>query len=112
MSRILSATSLAAALTFAATSGFLLSAGPAQAASPTYCALYGREYAIATVQPGAAPGMLQSVQNQAYYRCLNQDEDPPLPQTSAYFGKDARAPTVEASAAIVTPPKPNLAPPP
>jgi hypothetical protein len=56
------------------------------AASPAYCALYAREYAIETVQPGAAAGMLQSVQDQAYYRCLNQDEDPPLPKTSAYAG--------------------------
>jgi hypothetical protein len=57
----------------------------ASAASPAYCALYAREYAIDTVQPVAAIGLRQSVEDQAYYRCLNQDEDPPLPAASAYF---------------------------
>jgi hypothetical protein len=60
--------------------------GSAKAAAPAYCALYAREFAVDSVQPGAAAGMLQSVQDQAYYRCLNQDEDPPLPKASAYFG--------------------------
>ncbi|MEX0853910.1 MAG: hypothetical protein WD036_11610 [Bauldia sp.] len=60
----------------------------ASAASPAYCALYAREYANQVVQPGAAPGMQVSVQDQAYYRCLNQDEDPILPARSAYFGTD------------------------
>src|SRR6476646_3537771 len=87
----------------------------AQAASPTYCALYGREYGLATVQPAAAPGMLASVQNQAYYRCLNQDEDPPLPKTSAYFGTDVSKLTeTTASAEGVdlgpVPPIPNARP--
>jgi hypothetical protein len=57
----------------------------ASAASPAYCALYAREYAIDTVQPAAAIGLRQSVEDQAYYRCLNQDDDPPLPTASAYF---------------------------
>ena len=69
----------------------ILAAGTASAAAPAYCALYAREYAIDTVQPQAAAGMLQSVQDQAYYRCLNQDDDPPLPQQSAYFGGDINA---------------------
>ena len=68
-----------------------LAAGTASAAAPAYCALYAREYAIDTVQPQAAAAMLQSVQDQAYYRCLNQDDDPPLPQQSAYFGGDINA---------------------
>jgi hypothetical protein len=87
----------------------MLMAGAASAAAPAYCALYAREYATQTVQPSAAVGMLQSVQDQAYYRCLNQDEDPPLPQTSAYFGTDLAKPVKSASA---TPPLPTPAPPP
>lgn len=66
-----------------------LAADTAVAASPAYCALYAREYANQVVQPNAAPGMHVSVQDQAYYRCLNKDEDPVLPATSAYFGTDA-----------------------
>ena len=48
--------------------GLVIAADAASAASPAYCALYSREYAIDTVQPNAAPGMLQSVQDQAYFR--------------------------------------------
>ena len=62
---------------------------PASAASPAYCALYAREYAsarIGTPVPGDAVGALQRVEDQAYYRCLNQDEEPQFPTTSAYFG--------------------------
>jgi hypothetical protein len=93
-----------------------LTAGAASAAAPAYCALYAREYAIDTVQPQAAAGMLQSVQDQAYYRCLNQDEDPPLPQQSAYFGSDLNvispdAPASDTNAASLPPPVPKLAPP-
>jgi hypothetical protein len=62
----------------------------ASAASPAYCALYAREYAIDAVQPAAAVGLRQSVEDQAYYRCLNQDEDPPLPTASAYFAAPER----------------------
>jgi hypothetical protein len=61
----------------------------APAASPAYCALYAREYAISRIGPegtGSAAPALQRVQDQAYYRCLNQDEDPEFPTTSAYFG--------------------------
>ncbi len=95
-------------LSFAGFGAALAGAQGALAASPAYCALYSREYAIDTVQPTAASAMFQSIQDQAYYRCLNLDEDPALPQRSAYFGADptkastnaARAAT---SAAIVTP---------
>jgi hypothetical protein len=70
----------------------LLTAGisPASAASPAYCALYAREYAasrIGSPVPGDAVGALQRVEDQAYYRCLNQDEEPQFPTTSAYFGQ-------------------------
>jgi hypothetical protein len=71
---------LAAALAFTATAMVA-----ASAASPEYCAHYAREYAIDTVQPAAAIGLRQSVEDRAYYRCLNQDEDPPLPTASAYY---------------------------
>src|SRR3977135_3647722 len=104
-------------------SGFAVAAigsSGALAASPAYCALYSREYAVDTVQPTAASGMFQSIQDQAYYRCLNQDEDPPLPQKSAYFGKEATKPGVASAAnaatsaaiadTIVTPPTPKPAP--
>jgi len=66
----------------------ILANGAAQAASPAYCALYAREYANQMVQEGAAPGMAVSVQDQAYYRCLNRDEEPAMPTASAYFGTD------------------------
>jgi hypothetical protein len=106
-------------LAAAAAFGFVsLAASAASAASPAYCALYAREYALDTVQPNAAAGMLQSVQDQAYYRCLNMDEDPPLPRKSAYFGTDVAKPSPAAAAiatAIVedvkpTTPKPTAAP--
>ena len=64
--------------------------GSALAASPAYCALYAREYASARIGspvPGDAVGALQRVEDQAYYRCLNQDEEPQFPTTSAYFGQ-------------------------
>jgi len=63
---------------------------PASAASPAYCALYAREYAasrIGSPVPGDAVGALQRVEDQAYYRCLNQDDEPQFPTTSAYFGQ-------------------------
>jgi hypothetical protein len=66
-----------------------LGMSPAAAASPAYCALYAREYAAARIGmpvPGDAAGAQQRVEDQAYYRCLNQDEAPQFPSTSAYFG--------------------------
>jgi hypothetical protein len=64
----------------------VLAAETASAASPAYCALYAREYANQMVEVGAPAGMTVNVQDQAYYRCLNQDDDPVLPTASAYFG--------------------------
>jgi hypothetical protein len=69
-----------------------LAAEAASAASPAYCALYAREYANQMVQVGAPAKMTISVQDQAYYRCLNQDEDPTMPTASAYFGADVEDP--------------------
>ena len=67
----------------------LLPAAPAIAASPAYCALYAREYAAARIgapSGDVSAGALQRVEDQAYYRCLNLDEEPEFPTTSAYFG--------------------------
>jgi hypothetical protein len=83
-----------------------LTSWPASAASPTYCALYAREYAIQAVQQVAAKGMRQSVEDQAYFRCLNQDDDPPLPRTSAYFDQDLRL------TPLAAPPLPSVMAPP
>lgn len=63
----------------------------ALAASPAYCALYAREYASARVDMTAgdqAEGARQRVEDQAYYRCLNLDDEPEFPTTSAYFGTE------------------------
>ncbi|MEJ0013103.1 MAG: BA14K family protein [Bauldia sp.] len=62
---------------------------PASAASPAYCALYAREYASARIDMAAgdqAEGARQRVEDQAYYRCLNLDDEPEFPTSSAYFG--------------------------
>lgn len=82
----------------------LLSAEAASAASPAYCALYAREYAnqfeVQAVSPDATALL---VQDQAYYRCLNLDEDPEFPATSAYFGADFEAIlSGEAAATVVS----------
>lgn len=70
----------------------LASADAASAASPAYCALYAREYASQFALPAtAASADSMRLQDQAYYRCLNLDEDPAFPTTSAYFGADADA---------------------
>jgi hypothetical protein len=63
--------------------------GVAQAAPPAYCALYAREYANQFSEAaGEQPGTEKRIQDEAYYRCLNQDQDPQLPATSAYYGTD------------------------
>jgi BA14K-like protein len=69
--------------------GLLATEAPALAASPAYCALYAREYATARVGtplPPDAGTALQRLGDQAYYRCLNMDQEPEFPATSAYFG--------------------------
>jgi hypothetical protein len=71
-------------------SGLILTS--AEAASPAYCALYAREYAIQTVAAtGASESVHPAVESQAYYRCLNADEEPPLPRPLAYTGGPASA---------------------
>ena len=66
--------------------GLLAVAGTAaEAAAPAYCALYAREYANQfTAAAGQPEGAEQRIQDEAYYRCLNQDQEPELPATSAY----------------------------
>ncbi len=79
-----------------------LTAGTASAASPAYCALYAREYANQMVEVGAPARTAISIQDQAYYRCLNQDEDPALPTASAYFGTDVEDPAPVPSLATIS----------
>ena len=82
-------TSVAYALLTAPVLILLAAASPASAASPAYCALYAREYAGSRVGAPVTTddaSALQRVEDQAYYRCLNQDEAPQFPATSAYFG--------------------------
>ncbi len=59
----------------------------ALAAPPEYCALYAREYANQfAAAAGEAPGSEPKIQDEAYYRCLNMDQNPPMPTSSAYSG--------------------------
>ena len=61
--------------------------GTATAAPPAYCALYAREYANQFAQAaGEPPGTEQRIQDEAYYRCLNLDQEPEMPASSAYYG--------------------------
>ncbi len=60
-------------------------AGAAMAAPPEYCALYAREYANQfAAAAGEKAGSEPKIQDEAYYRCLNMDEEPAMPATSAY----------------------------
>lgn len=59
----------------------------ASAASPAYCALYARELSkefVRTSANTAGTATEQLIQDQAFYKCLNMDEDPQLPEASAY----------------------------
>ena len=65
----------------------LATAGSAIAAPPAYCALYAREYANQfALAAGEKPDSEPKIQDEAYYRCLNMDQEPEMPSTSAYFG--------------------------
>ena len=69
--------------------GALAAMSTADAAPPAYCALYAREYANQFSSAiGKPDGSEQRIQDEAYYRCLNQDENPAMPMTSAYSGTD------------------------
>jgi hypothetical protein len=76
-----------------ATLGALAVLGSAEAAPPAYCALYAREYANQFSSAiGKPDGSESRIQDEAYYRCLNQDENPEMPMTSAYSGTDVESP--------------------
>jgi BA14K-like protein len=83
----------------------------AWAASPAYCALYARENARIDAQSsGDASPASQRLQDQTYYRCLNQDEEPQFPTKSAYFGmavQDITGETANVNPAPVAKPKPK-----
>lgn len=109
---------------FAAVVLLATAAGGAEAAAPTYCALYAREYANQfTAAAGEKPGSEPKIQDEAYYRCLNMDQDPQMPATSAYSGTtldksaqggplvsipaDTPLPTQDTAAAAADPPAPT-----
>ena len=57
-------------------------AGSASAASPAYCALYAKEYARQATADSQGSLSPTHVHDRAYSKCLNMDDEPPLP--SAY----------------------------
>ena len=72
--------------------GVMLLADAAHAAAPAYCALYAREYANQFTRAAGQPaGAEQRIQDEAYYKCLNMDQEPELPSTSASSGTKADA---------------------
>jgi len=92
----------------------LAAADYASAASPAYCALYAREYALETVRKAASNNsadVVQRIQDQAFYKCLNLDEQPALPQSSAYAEEvGGSSKTAAAVAAFDTPADATAAP--
>lgn len=96
--------------------------GVAFAASPDYCALYARELAkefVRTAASAAGTPIEQRIQDQAFYKCLNMDEEPQLPQASAYADIDddggiggpmIELPEGEGDAATAVEPEPKAAP--
>jgi hypothetical protein len=54
-------------------------AGTASAASPSYCALYAKEYARFAVSDSQGSVSETHVHDRAYSKCLNMDDEPPLP---------------------------------
>jgi hypothetical protein len=80
-----------AAPAFALAATVILADG-ADAASPGYCALYAREYAVARIASDAGDNALsarQRLEDQAFTRCLNLDVEPEFPATSVYYGASA-----------------------
>jgi hypothetical protein len=57
--------------------------GPVLAASPEFCTLYAQEYA--DQHRGEANQILSAamIRDRAYYKCLNQDDEPALPAAQA-----------------------------
>lgn len=54
-------------------------AGAASAASPAYCALYAKEYARHAMSQSQGSVPEGHVHDRAYSKCLNMDDEPPLP---------------------------------
>lgn len=61
-------------------------AGPARAASPQYCAFYAREFVRQFDLGKTQAAAVIEISDKAYYRCLNLDTAPTLPELSAYAG--------------------------
>jgi hypothetical protein len=53
--------------------------GSASAASPAYCALYAKEYARQATAESQGSLSPTHVHDRAYSKCLNMDDEPPLP---------------------------------
>jgi len=62
--------------------------GSAIAASPTYCALYAKEFVkhAAVDSQGSVPA--SRIHDRAYHKCLNMDDEPLLPTAYADPGND------------------------
>jgi hypothetical protein len=58
---------------------FCAMAGAASAASPAYCALYAKEYARQAMSDSQGSLPETHVHDRAYSKCLNMDDEPPLP---------------------------------
>jgi len=63
-------------------------AGLAMAASPTYCALYAKEFVkhAAIDSQGSVPA--SRIHDRAYHKCLNMDDEPLLPTAYVDPGND------------------------
>lgn len=60
--------------------------GAALAASPTYCALYAKEFVKHATVDSQGPVPTDRTHDRAYHKCLNMDDEPVLP--TAYFDAD------------------------
>lgn len=63
-----------------------LGVGAASAASPTYCALFAKEFVKRTAADRLEGVTRQRVQSRAYHKCLNRDDEPLLPMHYAAPG--------------------------
>jgi len=73
--------------------GVVLAPFAALAAAPDYCAFYAREYVIQFDLSSDEAQLALDLADQAYFRCLNADAAPALPEDSAYAGTDLDAST-------------------
>jgi hypothetical protein len=56
-----------------------LTASAAPAASPDYCAVYAKEFAKQAVSANEGKLSADLIHDRLYHKCLNMDENPPLP---------------------------------